>query len=486
MNLRSPKILTGFACLVVASLNACQQRPATNLVVICIDTVRQDSFLSVGLPDSFDRWIDRAQVYENATAAGPWTMPSVASVLTGLYPIEHGAGRFPNAIANLATDPPSPLSEDNLTLTEHLQEAGFRTGAFVSHPFFRSGLGLDQGFEIVAPRKGWQQDLERFLEWRQGMEPDERFFAYLHFMEAHDWHLGSRRILQQRIAELSPEVRRDTLARANSAICEDSEDVRCLRQRVYNAAVAELRQAVATVLEELESSGLLDSTLVMLYSDHGEEFWEHESEQRRSAEDPRGIYGFGHGQSMYQELLHVPILVWLPKRRGARHPELVSLVDMMPSALEWLGMESGGLGSSGKVLPLSPEPVRPSPSGRAVYSSGIAYGPEKVAARLDRLKTVFEPKSHRFQYFDLADDPGERKPKPERNDLVMTFDTLVGDYMEMARTDTATSVQLNSQQIRQLKAIGYLQGFEEDVPTRENEAPNPEPGVENGAKENPP
>lgn len=471
MRVRLPPLPWVAACLVLGSLTACQSRPASNLVVICIDTVRYDSFMLTGLTDALTPWIDKAQVYENATASGPWTMPSVASVLTGLHPVQHTAGRFPGEAANLATQPPSPLPGESRTITERLRESGFRAGAFVSHPFFHAELGLDQGFELVAPRKGWEKDLERFREWRAEIAPEERFFGYLHFMEAHDWHLGSREALRGRLGALGPEIRQDVIARTRPDNCQEPDALRCLRHQVYNAAVLELRRAVASVLRDLEDSGMLDSTVVLVYSDHGEEFWEHEDEQQLAAQDPRKFFGFGHGQNLFQQLLHVPLLAWIPGERGARHEPLVSLVDIYPSALAWLGLDSEEVETAGHVLPTRRNGSVP--ADRVIYSSGIAYGPEKMAARSAELKAIFTPHADHFAYYDLAADPGEHEPLLDRPDLTMLFDTLVGDYLEQAGAAAVTATRFTDDQILQLKAIGYLQGYQPDASATTSESPAP-------------
>jgi len=468
------------ALILGAVLGACsREAPQYNLVLICIDTVRYDSFVQTALPDALDPWLERAQIYDHAMASGPWTMPSVASTLTGRYAAEHGAGRFRNAVANLDTDPPSPLADEAVTLAEVLGQHGFRTGAFVAHPFFTTGLGLDQGFEVVRPAKGWGHNLDNFGKWKARLDPTERFFGYLHFMEAHDRHKAGDEGLLARLETLPPEIRRDVRARASKEACQSEDGRRCLQHQVYNAAVLDLRQGIAAVLQYLEDSGQLENTVVMLYSDHGEEFWEHRQEQRRAAEDPRGVYGFGHGQSLYQELLHVPLLAWVPGQAGARHEQLVSLVDVAPSVFEWLRIDDGRPPVSGSALPLGNQAPTRAEEPRAVYASGIAYGPEKIAARLGPEKTVFSPADDRYQYFDLASDPDERTPLPQSDDRVMLFDTLVGDYLELAaHARVAESSQFSDEQIRQLKAIGYLQGVETEKPAppaTDNDAGDPEP-----------
>ena len=447
-----------------------------NLVVICIDTVRFDSFFHHSITDELSPWIDRAQVYENVQAPSPWTIPSVVSLFTGQYPIEHGAGRFEEEVANLDTHLPSPLHDDALTLAEILDAHYFRTGAFVSHPFFKADLGLKQGFQVMHNRRGWWRDVDRFWKWADRIEAPHRFFAYLHFMEAHHRHTQSPEEMSGVLAAYDADSRQDLLVRAQPGVCKDSDSHRCLQNMVYNASVLELRKAIATVLSDLEERKLIDATMVVLYSDHGEEFWDHEVQQTLLKEDPRGTFGFGHGQSLYQELLHVPLLIWHPGIKGKRHQELVSLVDVLPSLVAWLELENADIEVSGKWLP----PLRKSffsvSRDRQVWSSGIAYGPEKISSRTGNMKSIFSLRDDRFEFYDLDADPDELAPIDD-DSLIMAFDTLTGDYLEMEGRNQYATGQLDSSQMKpdqldDLKAIGYLQGVKSE--SQADEGPKPQ------------
>jgi len=476
--------IAGYALLLVLAsallLTACRQSDAPairNLVVICIDTVRFDSFFNETIDDQFSPWIERAQHYENAQAPAPWTIPSVASFLTGQYPIEHGAGQFENEIANLDTGVPSPLRDEATTLAEILAAKHFRTGAFVSHPFFKAKLGLEQGFQVLSNRKGWQRDVEKFWQWADPILAPHRFFGYLHFMEAHHRHTRPPEPLRELLAEYDPITLQQLQDRSQPTACKKTNSRHCRQNMVYNGAVLELREAIATVLKDLEERKLINETLVVLYSDHGEEFWDHKAVQELRGEDSRKSFGIGHGQSLYQELLHVPLMVWHPGLEGKRHQELVSLVDVLPSITAWLGLEEVELDVSGQLLPplgKSPSKSRP----RQVWSSGIAYGPEKISTQSSNMKSIFSIKDDRFEFFDLDADPGEHSPI-EDDGLIMSFDTLTGDYLDMNRNQQFASGKLDAEQLQDLKAIGYLQGVESETPPE----PEPEQGPSNDCEE---
>ncbi len=215
------------------------------------------------------------------------------------------------------------------------------------------------------------------------------------------------------------------------------------------------------MLEDLREREILDETLVLLYSDHGEEFWDHEAIQRRLARDPRGLVGLGHGQSMYQELLHVPLLAWHPGMQGRIHDQPVSLIDVVPSVLRWLEIETGELPVTGQWLPPLYRDWFHRSRDRVLHASGIAYGPPQVATRQGDLKSIFSLHDDGFEIFDLHTDPGERNPVDD-DGLLLQFQTLAGDYLELPAQFSGARAELEEGQLEDLKAIGYLQGVEEE------------------------
>jgi len=481
-------LISGAGILALLYLSGCEAPPPPptpppppldNVVLITIDTVGAEAFFSERIEDPLAQRLSSAQRYLNASSVASWTIPAVATALTGLYPVQHNAGQFENKVANLATDLPSSLSDSAVTLAEMLNEYQFRTGAVSAHPWFTAGFGLEQGFQQLHARKGWQKIVDKFGVWldqpKNGKRPNkqqatgqalkpQRFFTYLHFMEAHDWHLKSPQELDARMANVDPTLRNQLLADASSAACTDENSEICQRNMVHNLAVRELRGAIDAVLKKLEDRDLLNNTLVVVYSDHGEEFWEHKTQHEQRG-DPRNIYGFGHGHSLYQELLHVPLVVWHPGIKGTNRDDLVSLVDIVPSILNWLGLEHSGETLPGELLPAGRDETRKDSDPRVVFASGIAYGAEAIAVREGPLKSIMYYPDENFQYFDLSLDPAELKPL-KSDQLTMRFDVLTGDYIDLRKRSLGSRPELDSKTLEHLKSIGYLQGVEEK-PTQE-------------------
>lgn len=444
---------------------------ARHALLICIDTVRADRFFSPLHDDALTPWLSQSQVYTNASSVSSWTIPAVASVFTGWFPGQHGAGEFKSPVANLEQNLPQVLSQSANTLAEVLKQEGFITGAFSGHSWLEAGSGLEQGFGQIHSRKGRQQVVEQFAQWLDRWQK-KRAFGYLHFMEAHDWHLRPRKELLARLSEISPSLRDELLQDATPQACSDPDSTICLRNLVYLLGVRDSRQAIAEVLGLMQARGLLDETAVLVFSDHGEEFWEHKEEHIQRG-DPRGEkafrgeYGFGHGHSLYQEMLHVPLLTWLPGVPGADQTQPVSLVDVMPSIISWLGVKEPSTELPGRLLPGVSGSSVDTWSERVIYASGLAYGPQAVAARQQNQKAIHYLPLNEIEYFDLNQDPLETRSQGSAAQI-MAFDVLVGDYLDLPNALPRASGTVDADHLKKLQAIGYLQGVEVETESGED------------------
>ena len=294
------------------------------------------------------------------------------------------------------------------------------------------------------------------LEWITGQGRSSGFFSYLHLMEPHDRHRRPMQQLRNSIEALDTGQREFVDLHAMPSACRKPDSAPCLRSKVYTASVLETREFLAGLLQTFESSGWLDNTVVILFSDHGEAFREHRREHRNMQEDPRNMYGTGHGQYLYQELLNVPLLAWIPGQPGAEHTTRVSLVDIFPSVMHWLGLEPAGNDLPGRALASGHSGA---PDDRVVYASNIAYGTETIAILEGDRKAVYWPADDRFMFFNLSDDPFEKKPLAN-DQLELEFSTLAGDYLDMRRDYDSTGPVPAREQLQELQSIGYLQGVD--------------------------
>jgi arylsulfatase A-like enzyme len=196
---------------------------------------------------------------------------------------------------------------------------------------------------------------------------------------------------------------------------------------------------------------------------------------RQRDEDPRGIHGFGHGQSLYQELLHVPLLLWHPDLGGREVDLPVSLVDVWPTLSDWLGVSMpegyefpgrsfvAAVGSADSApFAWRDDPVQwHRASDRPLFASGIAYGPPQMAVIDGITKLIWRESDNSREYFDLRDDPNEQRPELDAEERVA--DRLESDldrYFGWYDDQDYLPPELSDDVVEKLQGVGYLQGVD--------------------------
>ena len=424
-----------------------------NVVLICLDTVRYDAYWlpeTANLDDPLREWHTRAVRFRDVQSAAPWTVPSVASVMTGRYPLHHNAGRFAAKVADLNKEVPSPLPAGIPTFSEKLDR--YFSAAFISNPFLLSQSGILRVNMLQYVKKS--DDLTRdgigFMHAHLQGRP---FFLYLHYMDAHTAPYGPIDEVRAMERAIDPSLRSAIVRRAPANICAaDGEPGLCDRYVVYVNQTLRMRGYVASVLRELEKRELLDRTVVIVFSDHGEEFHEHLEEERALHADPRDAYGQGHGHTLYQELLHVPVVVWHPGWKSADVTTTVSLADIAPSILAWTNQPAMPVDG---VAWTDPQALNEADEPRVLLSSGIAYGPERAAARVGPWVRIVGSPDHRL-LFSLRRDPAEKTPYKNAAAFREVDDTILA-YLHSS-TDKVKPANASRELLKDLQSLGYLSG----------------------------
>lgn len=422
-----------------------------NLVLITLDTVRADVLEPYGFPErsspQLRAFADEAVVFEQAFSTSPRTSPSHASILTSRHPSEHGV--LFNGI-----DLPSKIDKKCVTLAEHLRRAGFFTGGIVSASAVGERYGFDRGFDTFeherTRRKSQKPDAgggadyvtataRPWLKKHRG----RRFFFWVHYYEAHLPYHSEPRFCRELGLTSCKVVTFDTAISGTLSL----EEIR----QAYRAEIFELDYHVGGVLRALEELGLDRDTVVAIVADHGEYLGEHGR--------------FGH-DLLYDEVLHVPLMVRAPGLAPSRRSELVSTVDLVPSLLPLLGVAplpgargvdvisgSGGRPDAGFVfaewrnhLPFLGE--------RAVQPQDVLVSTRSVSSKL--IADLIFP--GRSVAYDLERDPGETvdllAAKVEvPHDLLMAFREHLESLPE--GVDSVGRVTLDEQTLAELEALGY-------------------------------
>ena len=323
-----------------------------NTLILCIDTLRADALGPYGggpMPH-LDRFADNAVVFQQAASVASWTKPSVPSILTGLYPFQHG-------VLESRSDSVDVLDGSVKTVAETVRDSGWRTAAFVNNEHLeRRYSGLERGFERYVERAGTPPEIvARFFAWLEA--PDERpFFAYLHFLDPHqpynppDFIPGREPGVAERarIGWSAMYGWHWWLAREAARwqrVLLDTKMVDTLRG-LYAAEVYAVDSVVGGLMERLNARGLLDRTLVIVTSDHGEGFLEHGK--------------LDHGYGPYAELIEIPMIVRAPgaARTTGNVAAPVQLTDIAPTVYDALKLPADARLPGVSMLDIAEEPAK--------------------------------------------------------------------------------------------------------------------------------
>ncbi|NND66106.1 MAG: sulfatase-like hydrolase/transferase [Halioglobus sp.] len=287
------------------------------------------------------------------------------------------------------------------------------------------------------------------------------FLHFLRLMEAHNWHANFDPDMEAIYDSLTEQQLQEYEAMVPPGACDEPVTKICPGFYVYAHAVRAMRNGVAEVLDTLQRENLLDDTVVVVFSDHGEEFMDHLGDHRMAESDDPIVAVFesvGHGSSLYQEMINVPLLIWHPDYEGAQIDAPVSLTDIAPSVIRWMGLEQESRQWQGEYLG---DVARGNQApGRTIIGSALSDGEQQLSAVHDNKKAIWYLVSDHVDYFDLATDPGETDSIRD-DKLVLAFDGMFLDYMQnVPKKAVAKSSKLTDEQIRRLQSIGYLQGVD--------------------------
>jgi len=413
-------LATGAALgLLVALLAGCGAEPPrfpdAPVIFISVDTLRSDRLSSYN-PESpvatpaLDALAADSVMFERAYAQAPITLPSHASLFTGLTPPRHGVRE------NVGFK----LSEDQETLAEALSAQGYETGAFVSSLVLRSTTGVAQGFgryddELTRPvsnrnvatfpQRPGNETIARAQDWL-ATRGDAPYFLFLHLYEPH------------------------TPYEPPAAYRQDHP---------YDGEVAYVDALVGEFLEWLKGRGLYDRAAIFFFSDHGEGLGDHGELE--------------HGLFLYREAIQVPLMIKLPQgaRAGTRVSTPAALIDLKATALDLAGAPAG----TGEGLPLFSGNLA---RDRDIYSEAMTpelnYGWHAVRSAVHGRLHYLE--SDQPELFDLIDDPAERENLFGKR---RTPDSAIA-LIETMRGGSQQKAAISQEERELLASLGYTGSFE--------------------------
>jgi len=412
-----------------------------NVILITIDCLRADHMSCMGYPKkttpNLDSLSDEGILFTQSISVSTWTPASFISILTSTYPFMYGGYVYP--------------SEERTMISEVLKRNGYTTAAFHSNPwlsrFFNYDKGFDTFYDSINISAGGRDEVKslnlktklkrvidvidkniklykffsevyatfkslgvpytkaealnkKAISWLSNHR--DNFFLWIHYMDVHEPHVppkGYSSVSRKEMWELNRKISQNLGDIAKN----DLERVVDL----YDAEIKYVDYAIKSLLDWLEQEQILSDTFVIITADHGQQFMEHG--------------GFGHGLFLYDELVHVPLIIVGPGIKNRVIREQISLIDLAPTVLDLLGIKKPQNFIGNSLLPLM-KGMKVKPTD-AISEEGRD---KRTAASFNKKEAVFDPKKRKIAYradgykyiytengldefYDLRTDPKETR-----------------------------------------------------------------------------
>jgi arylsulfatase A-like enzyme len=443
------------------------QQNTKNVILISLDTLRPDHLGCYGYPrdtsPSIDSLSRESALFQNTFATSPWTLPSHVSMLTSLNCINHQVYHIDQ------TMDPSLLTLADIFRTKDYFTCAITGGGYVSGLY-----GFSKGFDsyhvrgAILEKNAAEIGCHYALEWIE-RHKDRNFFLFLHTYQIHTPYDSPAPFNSLFLKEVS------TLTQI------DMGHLRFNHENRYRQAAADLRQNIIDVydgeirytdeflikplLESLKKLGLYDNTMIILTSDHGEEFYEHGS--------------WEHTNSVYNETIKIPLIIkfFNSEHEGKEITKYARIIDIMPTILDALDIRLPEQHLDGESLfaLLSGEEQE---KRERIFISELApnvmqrHVPKKVAINRDKHKLILNkdfkpedlayffsppPEIEPMQVFDLEADPNELENKVHENpQLAQALLDLLKTHNKQKGKVIPQEAELTEELREQLKALGYI------------------------------
>lgn len=436
-----------------------------NIILIGVDTLRADHLGSYGYhrntSENIDSLAGDSFIFTNAVAASSWTKPSMASIMTALYPTVHGA-----------IGPAEMLLEKHHTLAEMLKENGYTTVGVNTNGNISHIWKFDQGFDVYQyPHqfipaenlvyKGYEGGYsfpsacavtDCAIQWLK-RDREEPFFLFLFYLDPHDPYTINEEFSFGQTYNGPIDGSREKLKEIDQMGAQQAAEVRQYIIDLYDGEIAYTDKHIGRLIDYCKKSGLYNNTLIVLTSDHGEGLWDD---------------GFrAHGSTVSQAQINIPLIIHCPPLAGGKTiKQFTSTINILPTILEATGIEPPDQFQGKSLLPLM---LGRREKERLIYSE-LAYGSRDLdGIILDRLKLVRNRKNNSYELYDLNDGQ-------EKNDLLASqnksaqkdFQRVLAALTKQQHDnvtlreklqigDTVSRTELPDEVRSQLEALGYLQ-----------------------------
>ena len=416
-----------------------------NVIIIVLDAARADAVYKKGAAPFLQQLAAEGLVFDDALSMSSNTHTSVATLLTGTPPRTHGLIDY-------------EAWNHEMMISEVFKKAGYQTAGFSANSVISDSLDFNYGFDTFVqrywvPAEMLNLDVSAYLAGvRDASKPQ---FLYLHYIDPHDPYFSPdyfNRKTKNKFdwpGSVDPNIVRDTFNK-NGRDGRERVDKKQLAEMkaMYAREVSYIDRRLRALFDVLRAAGVLDNALVIITADHGEEFLEHG--------------GVKHTYTLYQEVIHVPLIVWgnLPQgwRKQHRADRPVSLMDVAPTVLDFAGLKRTphcrGAHLFGDTVPEE----------RYGFTQGMAPGKFTDACRIGYLvagpwKFITCDKKNVSRLYNLEDDPGEIKDLLNKNPEVAK--KLSGKFAKWFKATKGPrpkkQKEIDQDTIEQLKSLGYIE-----------------------------
>lgn len=459
------------ALALAAALAAVARPPHSPSVLLLVaDTLRADRLGSYGYPlptsPRLDALAAESVLYEAALTPAPFTMPAVAGLMTGRYPETVGVANHSRADA---------LAGEAHTLAEAAAGAGYRRAAVVSNPWLaRPAMGFSQGFDVFVTAKRLGVPPPARLDATAVTDialdlladistSDQPFLLWVHYMDTHMPYnapaelaaqFGNPSATSRVLADfVDPDDDRQRIYFEPNYTAGELEDTR----RVYDAAVHYVDREIGRLLDRVKELGIYDEAIIIFVSDHGESLGEH------------GLF-FAHDFTLYQELVHVPMMIRAPGTQPGRVSSVVSLLDVLPTLCARTALACPKATDGANLLATPPRLSRFAASAplRKRYRLNPWAERPGLAGRTSLLrsgniKLLRFPLTEglRYEAYNLAEDPGERRNIYDPGHFLserVELDAWLEDMRQRRAPRTRNPGALDRETVGRLRSLGYLDG----------------------------
>ena len=444
-----------------------------HVILLTIDTLRADNVSAIlgRAPETpaIDQLAFDGVLFRRAIAPAPWTVPSFMSLMTGLSPLVHRSGLDSYDASRCPAELP--------TLGTILSEAGYYSGALVGNYILGRDLNVADGFsEYSLFNAAYTLGTTKSAESLMHSKPDryvsggitrqltdsaiqwvrrksgEPFFLWLHYFDPHQVYAPP----VEQVAGL-PSVGKfgfflpsEDFGRIAQGVLRLTDEKRQWVRELYNEEVSYVDNEVGRFLSSLRDEGVYDDSLIVLTSDHGEEFWEHG--------------GVEHGHTLYNELLHVPLIIKSPGSRAGRGvvDAFVPTEAVFQTIAELTGAgQPATLGQAASLTALLEDVSLPYKE--PILAAGNRRGDQREALILGRYKLISETRDEKEELFDLRSDPLEQEPIPLAEDEirehlrnVLAARRAQADVTRNQLGLGSTTQRIDEEMLDRLKSLGYL------------------------------